>query len=215
MNILSKSALLGALALAAAPLAVGSALAQAVPATKVAVVDLARISRECNACKVATGVLQQQAQAFEARRDQLAKQYQPEGQYLQTAVNALNGKQPDATLAARIRAFQQNQENAGRELEGQQVQFQRNQAYVQQQLMQKLQPLYSQVMTRRGANVLVESGATLAIATGLDITNDLLTALNGVLPSLVTTAPPPPAQPAAAGQPAAPARPAGPQPEGR
>lgn len=186
--------------------------AQAVPATKVAVVDLDRISRECNACKVASTTLQQQVAAFEARRQQFAKQFQPEEQYLQTAVTALNGKEPDATLTARIKAFQQNQANAGQELQGQQLQIQRNQAYVQQQLQQKLQPLYSDVMTKRGANLLTEIGTTLATASGLDVTNDLLTALNAVLPSLVTTAPPPPASAAA---PAAPARPAGPQPSGR
>lgn len=189
--------------------------AQAVPATKVAIVDLDRISRECNACKVAAGTLQQQATAFETRRQQLTKQLQPEEQYLQAAVTALNGKEPDAALTARIKAFQQNQANAGQELQGQQVQFQRNQAYVQQQLTQKLQPLFSDVMVKRGANVLVEVGATLATASGLDVTNDLLVALNGVLPSLATTAPPPPAPAAGAAAPAAPARPAGPQPSGR
>lgn len=208
MNIKLSAATLGGIM--AAVLAQPS-FAQAVPSAKVAIVDLDRISRECNACKVAASTLQQQAGAFEARRQQFAKQFQPEEQYLQTAVTALNGKEPDATLTARIKAFQQNQTNAGQELQGQQVQFQRNQAYVQQQLMQKLQPLYSQVMVKRGANVLVEAGATLATATGMDVTDDLLASLNAVLPSLVTTAPPPPAP--AAG--AAPARPAGPQPSGR
>lgn len=209
MNTKLTTALIGGIA----ALAMGSpSFAQAVPASKIAIVDLDRISRECNACKVAAGALQQQATAFDARRQQFAKQFQPEEQYLQTAVNALNGKEPDAALTARIKAFQQNQANAGQELQGQQVQFQRNQAYVQQQLMQKLQPLYSEVMTKRGANVLVEVGATLATASGLDVTNDLLVSLNAVLPSLVTTAPPPPAPAAGA---AAPARPAGPQPSGR
>lgn len=207
MNTKLTTALIGGImALSAAQ----SSFAQAVPATKVAVADLDRISRECNACKVAAGTLQQQAAAFDARRQQYAKQFQPEEQYLQTAVNALNGKEPDAALTARIKAFQQNQTNTGQDLQGQQAQFQRNQAYVQQQLTQKLQPLFSQVMVKRGANLLVEVGATLATASGLDVTDDLLTSLNAVLPSLVTTAPPPPAAPAGA-----PARPAGPQPSGR
>ena len=56
-------------------------------------------------------------------------------------------------------------------------------------------------MQRRGANIMVEIGTTLASASGIDVTTDVLTALNTAMPSLQTTAP-------------APARPAQ-QPQGR
>ena len=46
-----------------------------------------------------------------------------------------------------------------------------------------------QVMTRRGANILMEVGATLATATSIDVTNDVLAALNSSLPTISTTAP--------------------------
>ena len=79
-------------------------------------------------------------------------------------------------------------------------QIQRNQAYINQQVRDKLGPIYQQVMQRRGANLMVEVGTTLATAASLDVSNDVLTALNAAMPSLQTTAPaqaatPKPAQP--------------------
>lgn len=185
-KILKSAALASGLALAALAT---PAFAQAVPASKVAVVDLDRIAKECNACKTANQALQGQIQAFEARRNQLSTQLQPEAQSLETAVKALAGKQPDAALQTRIQAYQQKEQQAGQELQGQQVQIQRNQAYVGQQIQQQLQGLYKPAMTKRGANVLVEVGQTLAYDPTLDITNDVLTALNGALTTINTTAP--------------------------
>ena len=44
-------------------------------------------------------------------------------------------------------------------------------------------------MQRRGANLLVEVGTTLASSRSVDVTGDVLAALNTALPTLVTTAP--------------------------
>jgi hypothetical protein len=49
-------------------------------------------------------------------------------------------------------------------------------------------------MQKRGANVMVEIGTTLASGASLDVTNDVLTALNATLPSISTTAPAQPQQ---------------------
>jgi Skp family chaperone for outer membrane proteins len=132
--------------------------------------------------------------AFTNRRNTLTQQLQPERQSLTTAVQALKGKQPDAALTARIQAFQQKEASAAQELERQQAQIQRNQAYISQQVNAKLVPLLQPAMERRGANVLMDSGAALRYATTLDITNDVLAALNSALTSVVTTAPAQPAQ---------------------
>jgi hypothetical protein len=50
-------------------------------------------------------------------------------------------------------------------------------------------------MQKHGANILMEVGSTLATATSVDVTNDVLAGLNAALPSLQTTAPPAPKQP--------------------
>lgn len=169
-------------------------LAQQVPTAQVAVVDLDRVGRECNACKTAGATLQSQVTAFNTRRQQLNTQLQPERTQLQTAVNALNGKQPDAALTGRIQAFQQKEVAAAQELEKQQNQIQRNQAYISQQINSKLAPLLQPAMQKRGANILLDSGAAIRFAPTVDITNDVLTQLNAALPSVATTAPAQPQQ---------------------
>lgn len=183
-----------AAALVAVTALAAPAMAQRVPAAAVAVVDLDRVGRECNACRTAATALQSQITAFTNRRTTLTQQLQPERQSLTTAVQALKGKQPDAALTARIQAFQQKEAAAAQELERQQSQIQRNQAYISQQINTKLVPLLQPAMERRGANVLMDTGAALRYATNLDITNDVLAALNSALTTVVTTAPAQPAQ---------------------
>lgn len=175
--------------IAASAILPSTAHAQAIPGAIVAVVDLERVQTECTACKGAAAALQSQANAIKAREQALSTPLQTEGQSLQTAVNALSGKEPDAALQARIKAFDTKRQAGAQEIQTRTQQFQRNQAYVAQQIQAKLSPIYQQVMQRRGANVLVEQGATLASASALDVTSDVLAALNTALPSVSTTAP--------------------------
>lgn len=181
--------LLVSAAFAAAILAPSAASAQAVPAAVVAVVDLDRVTSECTACKTASATLRSQATAFQTRRSTLASSLQTEQKSIQTAVDALKGKDPDAALQTRIKAFQAKAQQDEQELATQQQQIQANQQYIQKQIADKLGPIYQQVMTRRGANLLVEVGATLATSQSVDVTSDVLAALNAALPSLATTAP--------------------------
>jgi outer membrane protein len=176
-------------AAAVAAFAPGVASAQAIPAAIVAVVDLDRVSAECNACKTAQAALQSQVQAYQAREKALATPLQTEQQSIQSAIDALKGKDPDAALQARVKAFQTKQQQGAQELQTQQQQIQRNQQYIQKQVADKLGPIYQQVMQRRGANVMVEIGSTLATSQSLDVSNDILAALNAALPTISTTAP--------------------------
>ena len=177
-----------AAASAAAILPTGAS-AQALPGAVVAVVDLQRVSSECTACKAASTALQGQVTALRNREQTLGAPLETERKSIQTAVDALKGKDPDAALQARIRAFQAKQQQGAQELSKQQAQIERNQAYVSQQITTKLGPIYQQVLQRHGANVLLEQGATLAAAATLDVTNDVLAALNTALPTVSTTAP--------------------------
>lgn len=166
-----------------------AAHSQAIPAATVAVVDLEKVTSECTACKAASNTLRSQVTGLQSRQQALATPLQTEQKSIQTAIDALNGKEPDAALQARVRAFQTKQQQAEQELAGQQQQIQRNQQYVQKQIADKLAPIYTQVMQRRSANIMVEIGQTLASGATLDVTNDILTALNSALPSVSTTAP--------------------------
>ena len=184
--------LLATAAFAAALIAPVAAQAQAVPPAVVAVVDLERVQSECAACKVAGSALRAQATAQEAREKALVAPLQTEQQSIQTAINALNGKEPDAALQARAKAFETKYQQAQQQAASGREQIQRNQQYIAKQIQDKLNPIYSQVMQKRGANILVEVGNTLATSSNIDVTADVLSALNAVLPTVNTTAPPAP-----------------------
>src|SRR5206468_1377545 len=69
---------------------------------------------------------------------------------------------------------------------------------VARQLNERLTPIYLQVMNAHGANLALDVDATLAHAPAIDVTNEVLTALNAALPSVSVTpmpAPPPGTQP--------------------
>ncbi|HEU5286152.1 MAG TPA: OmpH family outer membrane protein [Sphingomicrobium sp.] len=181
-------------ALAASALAVPSAaLAQRAPAAVVVVVDSDRIYRDCTACKTAQTQLQARVTALQTRQQTLANQLRPEGQAIQTAINALAGKAPDAALRARAEAFQKKQEEAAQELSRSQQNLQSIQANVGRQINARLNPVINQVMTARGANIAVDVDATLAHSQAVDVTAEVLAGLNRALPSVSLT--PLPTQP--------------------
>jgi hypothetical protein len=86
----------------AAILTPGVASAQAIPGAVVAVVDLEKVTTQCTACKTALAALQSQANALKSRETALAAPLKTERDAIQAAVNALQGKQPDAALLARV-----------------------------------------------------------------------------------------------------------------
>jgi outer membrane protein len=187
--------LLVSAAVAASLMAPGVAQAQAIPPAAVAVVDLEKVTADCVACKAATATLRSQVASMQNREKTLSDSLGTEQKSIQASVDALAGKAPDAALEARAKAWQSKRDQAAQEIAKLQQQIQNNQRYVQQQIQTKLGPIYQAVMTRRGANVLLESGSTLAATATIDVSNDVLAALNAALPSLSTSAPPAPAQP--------------------
>jgi Skp family chaperone for outer membrane proteins len=189
-------------ATAAALILPTAANAQSVPAAVVAVVDLDRVTSQCNACKTAIAALNSQATAEQNREKALIAPLQTEQKAIQDAAEALQGKPADAALKARATAFQTKYEQAQQQAARGRQQLEANQAYVRKQILDKLNGVYQGVMQRRGANLLVEQGATLASTTSVDVTNDVLAALNAALPTVSTTAP-------------ASAAPAAKQPQGR
>lgn len=175
------------------------AFAQSRPGPTVAiVVDTQRIFAECTACKAATTQLQQQGQQLQQRAQQLGQPLQTEAQSIQQAAAVLKGAAPDAALEQRANALRGKQTAAQQELQRSEQQLQRNQAYVVQQINARLNPIITQTMQSKNANIALDTQATLAIAPALDATNEVLAALNQQLPSVTVTAP---AAPAPATQP--------------
>lgn len=183
--------------LSLAIVAPSAAIAQQAPPAIVVVVDSERIYRECTACKTAQTGLQSRVTALQARQQTLATQLRTEGQPIEAAIRALNGKEPDAALRARVTAFQTKQEQANQELGRSEQNIKSIQANVLRQINARLNPAINQVMTARGANIAVDVGDTLGHSQTVDVTTAVLAALNRALPSVTLT--PLPAQ---QGQPA-------------
>ena len=174
------------MAVAAAALAVaGPAGAQQRPA--ILVVDTDRILNDCTACKAAASQLQGQVTQGRQRAQQLEASLKPEQEALQKAVDALNGKQPDQALQARIAAFRQKQQQGATELSNRESTLQSTQANVQRQIGSKLVQVVEQSRARRQASIVVAKQSTLASDNAIDITGEVLAALNQQLPSVSVT----------------------------
>lgn len=164
-----------------------AATAQKLSPAVIAVVDTDRILRECTACKAAQTQLQTQVQQLQTRQQQLATPIQTEAQAIQTAVNALQGKQPDAALQQRIQALQTKQNTANQELGRQEQTVRSTQQHVVQQINQRLGPIINAQLAAKGATIIIDRDAALAVAPTVDITNDVLAQLNQQLPSVSVT----------------------------
>ena len=191
-----KKNLLPVVALAAVALP-QVASAQAIAPAVVAVADLQRASSQCNACKSALTALESQVNGLKSLQTSLETPLRTEATAIQTAINGLAGKQPDAALTARIQAFEKKQQDAQRQLATRQQTFERNRAYVLQQIGQKLDPSLASVMQKRGATVILDSGNVAKYSPAVDVTADVIAALNVNIKTLSTTAP---AQPAPQGR---------------
>ena len=177
-------------ALAASTLVVpAAASAQALAAPVIAVVNIPRVQTQCNACKTALTQLESQLAGLRTLQTTLETPLRTENTALQAAGRALNGRAPDAALQARATAFETKTRDAQRQLAAREETFQRNRAYVLQQINTKLEPAVASVFTRRGASVMLDASTVLRSAPGLDVTNDVLAALNASLTSIATTAP--------------------------
>ncbi len=176
------------------------ASAQALPAAVIAVVDLQRASSQCNACKTALTQLETQVNSFKALQTSLEASLRTEQTSIQTAINALAGKQPDAALTARIQAFDRKQADAQRQLTARDQTFQRNRAYVLQQIGQKLDPVLTSVLARRRATIMLDTSNVVRTSPSIDVTNDVIAGLNASLTTVSTTAPAQAQQPAPAGR---------------
>ncbi len=153
----------------------------------VIMVDTANIMTNCTACKAAQTQLEQRANTIRTRVQTLRQQLETEGKPIQDAVNALKGKQPDAALQQRITAFQTKERNAEQEIQNSQRQLQSTAAHVQQQIGTRLIQIVEQSRARRGASIAVAKESTLANDPSIDVTTEVLNALNQQLPSVSVT----------------------------
>ena len=179
-----KLFLLAAVAAVAIPAA---APAQRAPAAVAVVIDSDRVYRDCNACRTAQQQLQTQITGLRNRQQALTNEIRPEGEAIQQAVQALNGREPDAALRTRVQNFQRRQEQAQQELSRLEQNIQSIRANVIRQIDERMRPVINQVMTQRGANIALDTNTTLGHAPAINVTDAVLAGLNAALPSVSLT----------------------------
>jgi len=165
------------------------ASAQALPAPVIAVVDVQRATTSCNACRTALTQLEAQANGLRSLQTSLETSLRTEASSIQAAVTALAGKQADAALNGRVTAFERKQQDAQRQLQTREQTFQRNRAHVLQQIGTKLDPAVAAVLARRGATVMLDAATVVKFSPSLEVTSDVVAALNASLTTISTTAP--------------------------
>jgi Skp family chaperone for outer membrane proteins len=179
---MNKILISGAILALALPTAVS---AQA--AGSILIVDSDRVMSDCTACKSAASQLQSKQATLRARAQTLQTQLQTEGKPIQAAVDALNGKAPDAALQAKITAFQTKERSAQQELATSTRTLESTAANVQQQIGSKLVTIVETVRARHSAAIVLAKNSTIANDNAIDVTNEVLTNLNTQLPAVSVT----------------------------
>lgn len=190
MNKLAFGAAIAALSLAVP----GVALAQQrTPGAVIIVVDTDRIFRECTACRAAQTQLQGMVTSARTRAQQLGQPLQTEAQSIEQAGGQLRNQTGAARAAAetalnnRVQQFQTRQTTAQQEIARLEQNIQSTQANVLRQINERMNPIFTTVMNAHGANIALDVNATLARSNTLDVTNEVLAALNQQLPSVSVT----------------------------
>ena len=183
-------------------------LAQQLPPAVIVTVDRQEMIASSAAAKAAQAELKPKGDALQARLGQLRASLQAEEKTLRDTAPA-QGAAPAAVQAwqAKVQEFQGRQQQAEQEIQRRQQEIQVAEQWVVKQINDGAQPIISQIMRERGANIAVDEQVTIQHAAAIDITADVLARLDKALPKVSTT---PPAPPAGAAPPAAPttARPA-------
>ncbi|OYU14770.1 MAG: hypothetical protein CFE37_09165 [Alphaproteobacteria bacterium PA4] len=188
--------LLIALALASAAVTAPVA-AQQLPPAVIVVVNIDNVITNSAAGKAAFAELKTRSDGIQARTTQLQNQLGAEQQTLETSRPTAPG--PAATAwEAKAKDFSTRAQAAQNELAKRNQDLQLSQRYVISQINDQMQPIITQIMKERGANIAIAEGARLQHAAALDITADILARLDKALPRVATTPPAAPAAPAPA-----------------
>jgi outer membrane protein len=180
-----KITLIAALAASTAAFA-GTASAQ--QRGGIIVVDSETIMETCTACRAATTQLQTQATAAQQFSTTLSQPLETEAKAIEAAAKALGAKAgSDAALQKRAQTFQQREASARQQLAQRQQTLRSTAQHVQQQIGRRLIAVVEQVRARRGAAIAINKNSTLANDNTVDVTSEVLAALNQQLPSVSVT----------------------------
>jgi len=212
LNLKAATAVL-ALATAGTTLAHAQAAAPAAPVASApgyaAVYDPATAVRESAAFKAADAQIRTQYKAqidaYSARATPLGNELRGMETEIRNLQNTANT--PPATLQARVTAYQTRRQAIENELAPLGAPFQRPFAYVEEQIITRLDQAVRAAMTAKRVTILIRPDAVAGLLPQGNITGDVVTQLNSLVPTVSIT---PPAGWQPGGQGAAPAAAAAP-----
>lgn len=176
-----------ALALAIVSPAVAQKAAPTVSGTAVAGIGVANLEAavvNSNAFKVAA---QQRQTTYKAVYDQAQARATQIDNELKVLVDKFNAdktaKKPDAVLQQDYVAIQQRQERGKQELQQVLMPVALSEAYVNEQITDKLDAAVTAAMAKRGVTILLQPDAIIARANGYEMTPAIIAELNTSIPS--------------------------------
>jgi Skp family chaperone for outer membrane proteins len=195
--------------LAASLLAVPATASAQAAASAVAVANLEEAVQKSNAFTAAIAQIKvtyaAQIATLEARQKTLNAEIAPLVTAFQAAQKAPNPNQ--AALQTQYNAIQTKQQNGQKELQNLGTPVARAQAYVEEQIVGKLDVALKAAMVKKGVALVVAPQATVSYSPAADLTDEITLELNTSVPSASIT-PPAGWQPGGQGGAAQPAKPA-------
>ena len=144
-----------------------------------------RSPADCNACKTAPAALRSQVTALQTREKALADAARDRAaSRSRRGQRAARARSPTRRCRPAIKAFQTKQQQGAQELSAPAAADPAQPGSTsQQQIATKLGPIYQQVMQRAAPTSWSRSARRSRPAPALDVTNDVLAALNTALPT--------------------------------
>jgi Skp family chaperone for outer membrane proteins len=157
-----------------------NAMAQSLPSAVIAVIDTQQIRRDSLAGKDFSRQVEVIQAEFQTEYNKISEELKKEEQELQNKRAVMT---PEAFEAAR-REFAGKYQNAQQSLEEKQRNINLAITKANNELSRALLPIFKRITESRGANVLLERGQIVLPAPKLDITPDVITELDKILPSI-------------------------------
>lgn len=171
----------------------GPVMAQVVEGAKIITVDRQRILEQSAAGQDGTRQLKAQIDALQATVANFQDKFKKE----EEALVKQKGLLQDDEFKKRVQDVQRREQAAEEEVNQKRTEIQRSQQYVLNQINAQILPVVQELMTARGANLVVDRGSIVVGSPALDVTAVVIDKLNVKLPRVSVT-PPAPQQPAAA-----------------
>jgi outer membrane protein len=153
-------------------------------ASPVVVVNMAQIQSQSTAFadlrqKLKT-VVEQQSNAFSSQNGALKTQIETEARNLRPRLQGKTEQQilADPALKQAYEAQARREQDFGQKAELFRLSVQQTQANAERQILTLLDPVVGEVMTQRGATVVLERSSVMKAVPGVDVTNDVVARFN-------------------------------------